>query len=109
MVVGGALSVGEPVHGQLGDAVVVHHGRRHHQHVEYLVTLELRTRGVKQSGSQFRMRGQDKGTCSCEYPNKRLIDFLSIRWTVRVFVSLDKFSFSYVKGHSMQIMAAFQS
>ena len=41
MLVGGALAVGEPVHGQLGDAVVVHHRRRHHQHVEYLVTLEL--------------------------------------------------------------------
>ena len=44
MLVGGALAVGEPVHGQLGHAVVVHHGRRHHQHVEYLVTLELDTR-----------------------------------------------------------------
>lgn len=35
------LSDGHPVHGHLRDAVEVDERRRDHEHVEYLVTLEL--------------------------------------------------------------------
>ena len=50
-----ALPVLEPVHGQEGDAVVVHERAGDHEAVEDLVAVELETNGGKRL--KFRLRG----------------------------------------------------
>lgn len=58
------LSDGHPVHGHLRDAVEVDERRRDHEHVEYLVTLELNghffsgeSSTVLRGGERFMFKG----------------------------------------------------